>query len=76
MFYATYTGSQDLSQIFKHYIQLNQMSKMSNSRSRAQYITLKLIPLNSAPLNWGRRQKFLLLSSNVFFWGSFFEYGE
>ena len=41
---------------FKHYIQLSQMSKMSNSRSRAQYITLKLIPLDSAPLNWGRRQ--------------------
>ena len=34
---------------FKHYIQLSQMSKMSNSRSRAQYITLKRIPLIQRP---------------------------
>ena len=34
---------------FKHYIELNQMSKMSNSRSRAQYITLKLISLIQRP---------------------------
>ena len=40
---------------FKHYIQLSQMSKMSNSRSRTQYITLKLIPLDSVPSNWDKR---------------------
>ena len=34
-----------------------QMSKMSrpNSRSRTQYITLKLVPLDSVPSNWGKR---------------------
>ena len=39
----------------KHYIQLSQMSKMSNSRSRTQYISLVLIPLDSVPSNRGKR---------------------
>ena len=34
-------------------IQLSQMSIMSNTRSRAQYITLKLVSLESVPLNLG-----------------------
>ena len=61
---------------FKHYIQLSQMSKMSNSRSRTQYITLKLIPLDSVPSNWGKRLKFLLLSQNALSGGHFVEYSE
>ena len=40
---------------FKHYIQLSQMSKMNTSRPRTQYITLKIVPLDSVPLNWGKR---------------------
>ena len=39
----------------KHFIQLSQLSKMSNSRSRIQYNTLKLVPLDSLPSNWGKR---------------------
>ena len=41
----------------KHYVQLSQMSKMSrpNSRSRTQYIILKLVPLDLVPSNWGKR---------------------
>ena len=39
----------------KHFIQLSQQSKMSNSRSRIQYNTLKLVPLDSVPSNWGKR---------------------
>ena len=60
----------------KHFIQLSQMSKMSNSRSRTQYNTLKLVHLDSVPLNWGKRYKFLLLSPNAFSWGHFVEYTE
>ena len=61
---------------FKHYIQLSQMSKMRNSRSRTQYITLKLIALDSVPLNWDKRQKFLLLTPKALLGGQFVEYAE
>ena len=49
--------SRSVSNNVKHYVQLSQMSKMSrsNSRSRTQYITLKLVPLDSVPSNWGKR---------------------
>ena len=39
----------------KHFIQLSQLSKMSNSRARIQYNTLRLVPLDSVPSNWGKR---------------------
>ena len=39
----------------KHFIQLSQLSKMTNSRSRIQINTLKLVPLDSVPSNWGKR---------------------
>ena len=57
-------------------IQLSQMSIMSNTRSRAQYITLKLVSLESVPLNWVKRCYFLLLSPNALSGGHFVEHTE
>ena len=54
-----------LTKCVKPYIQLSQMSIMSNTRSRTQYITLKLVSLESVPLNWVKRCYFLLLSPNA-----------
>ena len=49
----------------KHYIQLSQISKMSNTRSRTQNIISKLVSLDSVPSNWAKRCNFLLLSPNA-----------
>ena len=45
---------------------------MSNTRSRTQYITLKLVSLDSVPSNWIKRYNFLLLSPNALSGGHFF----
>ena len=39
----------------KQFIQLSQMSKMSNSRSRTQYFNLNLVPFYSVPSNLGKK---------------------
>ena len=57
-------------------IQLSQMSRMSNTRSRTQNITLKLASLDSVPSNWDKRYNFLLLLSNALSGGHFVEYTE
>ena len=60
----------------KHDIQLSQMSKMSFTRSRTKYITLKLVSLDSMPSNWVKRYNFLLLSQNVLSEAHFVEHTE
>ena len=52
------------------------MSKMSDTRSRTQYITLKLVSLDSVPSNWVKRYNFLLLSPNALSGGHFVEHTE
>ena len=52
------------------------MSKMSNTRSKTQCITLKLVPLNSVPSNWVKRYNFLILSPNALAGGHFVEHTE
>ena len=47
-------------------IQLSQISVMSNTRSGAQYITLKLVSLESVPLNWVKRCYFWLYYQMLF----------
>ena len=57
-------------------IQLSQMSRMSNTRSRTQNITLKLASLDSVPSNWVKRYNFLLLLPNALSEGHFVEHTE
>ena len=57
-------------------IQLSQMSKISDTRSRTQYITLKLVSLDSVASNWIKSYNFLLLSPNVLSGGHFVEHTE
>ena len=57
-------------------IQLSQMSRMSNTRSRTQNITLKLASLDSVPSNWDKRYNFLPLLSNALSGGHFVEHTE
>ena len=49
---------------------------MSNTRSRTQYITLKLVSLDSVPSNWVKRYNFLLLAPNALSGGHFVEHTE
>ena len=70
MIYAINSGFQDLKCI-KPCLQLIQTSKMSNTRSRTHYITLKLVSLDSVPSNWVKRYNFLLLSPNALSGGHF-----
>ena len=57
-------------------IQVSQMSKMSDTRSRTQYITLKLVSLDSVPSNWVKRYNLLFLSPNSLSGGHFVEHTE
>ena len=52
------------------------MSKMSFTRSRTHYFTLKLVSLDSMPSNWAKRYVFLLLSQNVLSGAHFVEHTE
>ena len=52
------------------------MSRMSNTRSRTQNITLKLTSLDSVPSNWVKRYNFLLLLPNALSEGHFVEHTE
>ena len=76
MIYAINSGFQDLPNVLIPAFQLSQMSIMSNKRSRAQCITLKLVLLESVPLNWVKRCYFLLLSPNALSGGHFVEHTE
>ena len=77
MIYAIKSSFQDLPQMrYKPSIQLSQISKMSDIMSRTQYITLKLVSLDSVPSNWVKRYNFLLLSPNTISGGHFVEHTE
>ena len=52
------------------------MSKMSFIRSRTQYITLKLISLDSVPSKWVKRYSLLVLSPNALSGAHFVEHTE
>ena len=52
------------------------MSRMSNTRSRTQNITLKLASLDSVPSNWVKRYNFLPLLPNALSEGHFVEHTE
>ena len=49
---------------------------MSNTRSRTQNITSKLVSLDSVPSNWAKRYNFLLLSPNALSGDHFVEHIE
>ena len=71
MIYAIKFSFKTCLKCVKPCIQLSLISEMSDTRSRTQYITLKLVSFDSVPSNWVKRYNFLLLSPNALSGGHF-----